>query len=131
MTAEIMEKAEALAAAIAKSTELLNMRSAEQAMMMDEQAQRIIAEFQNEQQRVYQIQAQGQQLTDTDHEAIAAMEAKVESYPPIRAYLQAQEQFTKMLNEINNVLAQAIANDPNGGACSTGPSGCSGCAGGC
>ncbi len=128
MTAEIMEKAEALAAAIAKSPELLNMRSAEQSMMQDQEAQRIIAEFQNEQQRVYELQSQGQQLSESDHQAIAAMEAKVESYPPILAYLQAQEQFTKMLDSINNVLAQAIANDPQGGSCS---SGCSGCAGSC
>ncbi|HHY25203.1 MAG TPA: YlbF family regulator [Desulfitobacterium dehalogenans] len=130
MTAEIMEKAEVLAAAIAKSVELQNLRSTEEAMMADEQAQQIIADFQNEQQRVYELQAQGQELTDEVQQAIDAMEAKVEGYPPIAAYLQAQEQFTKMLDTINGILAQAIANDPNSGGCSC-DTGCSGCGGSC
>lgn len=128
MTAEIMEKAEVLAAAIAKSVELQNMRSAEEAMMADEQAQQIIAEFQNEQQRVFELQSQGKELSEEDKQAIDAMEAKVEGYPPIAAYLQAQDQFTKMLDTINGILAQAIANDPHSGSCS---SGCAGCGGSC
>ena len=130
MTAEILEKAEILAAAIARSVELQNLRSTEEAMMADEKAQQIIAEFQSEQQRVYELQAQGMELTEEDRNMIEAIEAKVESYPPIVAYLQAQEQFTKLLDTINGILASAIANDPNGG-CSTCSSGCAGCGGSC
>lgn len=134
MTAEIFEKAENLAAAIAKSSELSNLRSTEQAMLADEQAQQIIADFQEEQQRLSELQAQGQELSDQDKQAIDAMEEKVESHPLIATYLQAQDQFTQMLDSVNAILANAIAGESNQAdacSCNTGESGGCGCGGSC
>lgn len=123
MTADIMEKAEALAAAIAQSSELDNLRTSEKAMIADEQAQQLIAKFQEEQQRLYDLQAQGQELSEKDKIAIDDMEQKVESNPLISAYLQAQSNFTQMLDNVNAILASAIASGDE--------SGCSSCGSGC
>lgn len=123
MTADIMEKAEALAAAIAQSAELENLRTSEKAMIADEQAQQLIAKFQEEQQRLYDLQAQGQELSEQDKNAIDDMEQKVENNPLIFAYLQAQSSFTQMLDSVNAILASAIASGDE--------SGCSSCGSGC
>lgn len=123
MTADIMEKAEALAAAIAQSTELDNLRATEKAMIADEHAQQLIAKFQEEQQRLYDLQAQGQELSEQDKNAIDDMEQKVEKNPLISAYLQAQSSFSQMLDSVNAVLASAIASGDE--------SGCSSCGSGC
>lgn len=123
MTADIMEKAEALAAAIAQSAELENLKTSEKAMIADEQAQQLIAKFQEEQQRLYDLQAQGQELSEQDKNAIDDMEQKVENNPLISAYLQAQSGFTQMLDSVNAILASAIASGDE--------SGCSSCGSGC
>lgn len=123
MTADIMEKAEALAAAIAQSTELDNLKITEKAMIANEQAQQLIAKFQEEQQRLYDLQAQGQELSEQDRNAIDDMEQKVENNSLISAYLQAQSNFTQMLDSVNAILASAIASGDE--------SGCSSCGSGC
>lgn len=130
MTAEIFEKAEILAAAIAKSSELSNLRSTEQAMFADEQAQQIIADFQAEQQRLSDLQLEGKELSDQDKLAIDAMEEKVENHSLIAAYLQSQGQFTQMLDSVNAILANAIAGqskDGDGCSCDSGGCGSGGC----
>lgn len=132
MTAEILEKAETLAAAIAQSSELKDLRTTEKAMLADEQAQQIIAEFNQEQQRVYDLQSGDQELSEKDKNAIDEMEQKVESHPLISAYLQAQDHFTKMLDSVNSVLASAIASgQDHASGCSSCGSGCGDTEGGC
>jgi cell fate (sporulation/competence/biofilm development) regulator YlbF (YheA/YmcA/DUF963 family) len=133
MTAEIFEKAEILAAAIAKSSELSNLRSTEQAMFANEEAQQIIAEFQEEQQRLSELQEEGKELSEQDKQAIDAMEEKVENHPLIGAYLKAQDEFTQMLDSVNSILASAIAGESeHGDGCSCDSDGCgSGCSCGC
>ncbi|WP_434512468.1 YlbF family regulator [Desulfitobacterium sp. AusDCA] len=130
MTADIMEKAEALAAAIAQSTELDNLKITEKAMIANEQAQQLIAKFQEEQQRLYDLQAQGEELSEQDRNAIDDMEQKVENNSLISAYLQAQSNFTQMLDSVNAILASAIASGDESG-CSSCGSGCSDAGCGC
>lgn len=125
MTADILEKAETLAAAIAQSSELKDLRTTEKAMLADEQAQQIIADFNQEQQRVYNHQSEDKELSEEDKNAIDEMEKKVENHPLISAYLQAQDSFTQLLDGVNSILAGAIASG-QGHA-----SGCSSCGSGC
>ncbi|HVJ48654.1 YlbF family regulator [Desulfitobacterium sp.] len=132
MTADILAKAEALAAAIGQSSELEDLRTAEQAMLADEQAQKIIADFNQEQQRFFDLQSGGQELSEKDQKAIDEMEKTVESHPLISAYLQTQDHFTQMLDSINSILASAIAADQDqASGCSTCGSGCGDSEGGC
>lgn len=125
MTADIFEKAEILAAAIAQSAELENLRNTEKAMLADDQAQQIIADFQEEQQRLSDLQSEGQELSEEAKIAIDEMEQKVENHPLISAYLQAQDRFTQMLDSVNSILASAIATGSNY------DSGCSSCGSSC
>lgn len=131
MTADILEKAEVLAAAIAQSPELKELRSSEETMLADEQAAKIIDDFNKEQQRIYALQAEGKELSEEDNKAIDEMEQKVASHPLIADYLQAQDRFTQMLDSVNSVLANAIAGQDNGSSCSSCGSGCGSSQGGC
>ncbi len=130
MNVEIYDKAQILADAIAASEELAALRETEQAMLADDQAQQIIAEFQEVQNRIRGLQQQGQTLSEADQKAVSTMEESVESHPLIFAYLQAQDKFTEMLDSVNSVLAHAIAygEEASGDGCSTcGSDGCSTC----
>ena len=131
MTTEIFEKAQILADAISRSAELANLRITEKDMLADDEAQRIIGEFQTAQQRLADMQKNNQDLNDEDKQQVALIEDQVEHNALISAYLSAQDKFTQMLDGVNALLAQAIAGQSDGCASCQAGSGCGedGCGG--
>ena len=132
MTNEIIENAQLLADAIARSSELNELHSAEDAMSADLSAQQLIAELQKAQERFMEAQQGGAEPSEVDKNAVDEIEAKVEANPAIVAYMKAQDKFTEMLDSVNAILAGAIAGSSDG--CSCGDDGCApgGCdSGGC
>lgn len=129
MNVDIYDKAQSLADAIAESSELKNLRETEKAMLVNDEAQQIISEFQDMQAKLSEAQQSGQDLSEEDKETVAKIEETVESHPLISAYLSAQDKFTEMLDSVNSILANAIANgDSSDDGCdSCGSEGCSTC----
>ena len=125
MTDDIFDKAQILAQAISQSPELAQLKSTEKLMLANEEAQKVITEFQVAQQRLADLQQSGQEPTLEDKESVAAIETKVENNPLISAYLGAQDHFTEMLDTVNAVLASAIAGENSEGSSSCGSGGCS------
>ena len=138
---EIKEKAGFLADAIARSSELLELRRTEDAMSADESAQELIAELQKAQERFMEKQQSDSEPSETDKNAVEEIETKVEGNPVIVAYMTAQDNFTEMLDSVNAILAGAIAGTSDGcsceddtcdsggcepGGCGSGNCGCSG-----
>lgn len=134
---EITEKAELLADAIGRSTELSELRRTEEAMAADESAQQLIAELQKAQERFMEKQDGKSEPSEDDKNAVDEIETKVEGNPVIVAYMTAQDKFTEMLDSVNAILAGAIAGSAGGCSCednSCEPDGCEpgGCgSGGC
>ena len=127
MTNEITEKAGLLADAIARSPELADLRSTEDAMAADESAQLLIAELQKAQERFMKSQQDGSEPSEADKSVVDEIETKVEANAAIAAYMSAQDKFTEMLDSVNTILAGAIAGSSDG--CSCGDAGCD--SGGC
>lgn len=122
----VIDKARELGDEIASSAELNAMRNAEAVMLQDSEAQKIIQEFQDKQKALYMIQSQGHQLTDSQKKEVELLENKMLANPLIRDYFQAQQNFEKVLEEINQIIGAAIAGQGN--SCSDECcSSCSGC----
>lgn len=126
MTNEITEKAGLLADAIARSTELAELRSSEDAMAADESAQQLIAELQKAQEQFMKNQQDDGEPSEADKNLVDEIETKVEANAAIAAYMSAQDKFTEMLDNVNSILAGAIAGSEG---CSCGDDGCD--SGGC
>ena len=126
MTNEITEKAGLLADAIARSTELAELRSSEDAMAADESAQQLIAELQKAQEQFMKNQQDDGEPSEADKNLVDEIETKVEANAAIAAYMSAQDKFTEMLDNVNHILAGAIAGSDS---CSCGDDGCD--SGGC
>lgn len=135
MTQEILEQAGLLADAIARSSELAELRNTETAMAEDDSAQLLIAELQKAQEKFMETQKDNSE-SEADKNLVDEIETKVEANPVIVAYMQAQDKFTDMLDSVNAILAGAIAGTSGdgcsceddsceSGGCSSG--GCSGC----
>lgn len=130
MTKDIMENAQLLADAIARSPQLKDLHYAEDAMAADVSAQQLIAELQKAQERFMEAQQSGNEPSEIDKAAVEEIETKVEANLAISAYMKAQDKFTEMLDGVNAILAGAIAGNSND--CSCGDAGCdpSGCGSG-
>ncbi|ODA39331.1 YlbF family regulator [Desulfosporosinus sp. BG] len=126
MTNEITEKAGLLADAIARSTELAELRSTEDVMAADLTAQQLIAELQKAQERFMKSQQENSEPSEADKKLVDEIETKVEANAAIAAYMKAQDNFTEMLDTVNSILAGAIAGSDG---CSCGDDGCN--SGGC
>lgn len=137
MNNEIAEKAGLLADAIARSSELAELRRTEDAMSADESAQQLIAELQKAQERFMEKQQGDSEPSEAEKNVVDEIETKVEGNPAIVAYMTAQDNFTEMLDSVNAILAGAIAGSSDGCSCQDNtcePSGCEpgGCgSGGC
>lgn len=132
INSEITEKAGLLADAIARSSELADLRKTEDAMSADESAQKLIAELQKAQEQFMAKKQTESEPSEADKNLVDEIETKVEGNPAIVAYMAAQDKFTEMLDSVNSVLAGAIAGASGGCSCegdTCEPGGCepSGC----
>ena len=131
MNNEITEKAGLLADAIGRSSELAELRIAEDAMTADESAQQLIAELQKAQEQFMANQGEGEP-SDADKKIVDDIETKVEGNAVIVAYMAAQDKFTEMLDGVNALLAGAISSGAGGCSCEDDTCDSGGCeSGGC
>lgn len=128
---EITEKAGQLADAIARSSELAELRRTEDEMAADESAQQLIAELQKAQEQFMQTQGESEP-SEADKKTVDDIETKVEGNPIIVAYMTAQDNFTEMLDSVNALLANAISGGTGGCSCEDDTCESGGCeSGGC
>lgn len=117
MSATIIEKANELAEALTESAELTNMRQAELVMNSDPEAEKIIAEFQEKQKHVYELQMRGEELGDQEKKEIEAIESKMSGNPAIRAYMEATDKFESLLRSVNMIITRALSGEDQGCGC--------------
>lgn len=126
----VIDKARELGMELSRSEELNNMRTAEAMMLQNTEAQEIIKEF-NEKQRSFQmIQSQGLQLTEGQKVEAEDLEKKMLDNPYIYNFFKAQQTFEKTLEQINNIIGEAIGAGSGcscGSDCSEGSCDCEGC----
>ncbi|MHB1042560.1 MAG: YlbF family regulator [Eubacteriales bacterium] len=120
----VIDKAKQLGEEIANSKELKEMREAELMMTKDPEALNIIQNF-NEKQRVFRtIQEQGLELTDSQKKEVEDLESRMIDNPFIYNFFKSQQTFEKVLEQINNIIGEAIG---MGSGCSCDSDDCNTC----
>ncbi|MTI82411.1 MAG: YlbF family regulator [Firmicutes bacterium] len=123
----VLEKAKELGDQLAVSEELNEMKNSQLAVMQNPEAKAIVDEFQEKQQEYFRIQQQGQELNDSQKNNIKELEQKMSDNPLIAEYINKQQKFEKLLEEINNIISQSISGEQQ----SCDDSCCSSCNSGC
>jgi cell fate (sporulation/competence/biofilm development) regulator YlbF (YheA/YmcA/DUF963 family) len=119
----VLDRARELGAEILESSELLEMRNAEQVMLNDKEAQKLIQEFKDKQKDYQMIKSKGEELTESQQQEVDDLESRMLDNPLILDYFRAQQNFENMLEEINNIIAGAIS----GGECQCADDCCTSC----
>ncbi|WP_027717239.1 YlbF family regulator [Desulfovirgula thermocuniculi] len=105
----VREKAQELGEEIARSRELAAMVSAQQAMLQDTTAREIIEEFNHKQRLFRMLQSQGFNLTASQKAEVESLERRMLDNPLIAEYIRAQQEFEKLLDEVNKIIDRAIS----------------------
>ncbi|MGQ9557002.1 MAG: YlbF family regulator [Desulfurispora sp.] len=125
----ILQKARELGEEISRSAELQEMLAAQQAMLGSPEAAALIEEFNRKQKYYMTIQRQGLELTDSQKQDIADLEERMLDNELVLGFFRAQQNFEKILEEINNIISQAISGQAACSADSCSDECCSSCSG--
>ena len=118
-------KAENLADAIANSDEFEELKGAEAKLEEDEEAQSIMQKFQSKQKQVQMMQQTGQEIDEDVKEELQSLRSEMQDNDVISELMSKQQEFNKIMEEVNNVLSTAIQGEEDCGHDH------GGCAGGC
>mgnify|MGYP006273654785 CR=1 FL=1 len=104
----VKEKAEELAAAIKNSVEYKNLKEAKAKLDEDEEAAELLKKLQSKQQRVQKIRQSGQELNEAMKEDLKSLHSEMEDNQIVSTFMQCQEDFNKIMEEVNKELSTAI-----------------------
>jgi cell fate (sporulation/competence/biofilm development) regulator YlbF (YheA/YmcA/DUF963 family) len=105
----VIAKARELGKEIARSQELAAMLKAQQAMLQDPGARQIIDEFHEKQRFLQMLQSQGLELTESQKADVEDLEKRMLDNPLITEFFRAQQSFEQLLEEINQIISEAIS----------------------
>lgn len=111
----IITKAMELGNEIANSTELKSFRDAEAAVLSNSEAYDLVRKFTTAQQDFRQAHMNGK-VTDEQRQKIQDMHTEVMQNQIAREYIESQQRFDQVIQNINQILQSAIS----GNSCSSG-----------
>ena len=122
----ITEKAHELGKMIKESAEMEALKAAEKVQAEDEATQKLVAEFNIKRMNLARDIQEGkisqEDAIKQNNDAFAEM---VESSSIIKDYVEAKQNFDKIVNEVNNIINIYIAGEPEG--CTHNCHTCGGC----
>lgn len=118
----ILDASRTLARAIGQSEQFQRYEKMTERMMADQEARRLLSEFQEAQQTVQMAQGWGG-ASDEDFKRVEQLREQLFSHPTFKDYFQAQDDLVSMLKELNVFISEKLGFDfagltkPAGGCC--------------
>lgn len=112
----VLEKTKELCEAIVQSEEFQQLVRAETILANDLEAQDLIKRFNHLQAGLETLFRQGKKATAQEFNELRELEKELNGDPSAGPYLKAQQKFTDMLSNINNMINDSIKQSNNIGA---------------
>ncbi|MCL6559547.1 MAG: YlbF family regulator [Firmicutes bacterium] len=93
---------------LAQTEEFKKMKDAEQNLMRDTEARKLVEDLQMLQAEHRRIQLSGQQLSEDDKKKAKEVEAVAMNHPAVKASFQANADFQAMMNKITSKIKEGI-----------------------
>jgi len=126
---EILELAKQLGMMIAESDEAKALKEAEERHMEDPEAQALMTNYSIRCEQLSE-EANKEGITKEEYEKInldaQAEFIKISQNETIKNYLEANQNFSQLINKVNGIIAHFVRGEESGG-CSGSCSSCSGC----
>lgn len=106
----ILEQAKALGEALANTSEMAELQTAEEAMYNDEGAKKLLEEMDSQQRLAQMAQMQGQDVSAYVQD-IQQLQMKMQSNPVIAAYIEKQQAFEDLMQNVNQAISKGMGFD--------------------
>ncbi|MDA8442068.1 MAG: YlbF family regulator [Peptococcaceae bacterium] len=127
MSQEIVNQAKILGELLAECKELQTLRDAEGKFANDPIAQDLVGEYQGWQAKENLAKQEGRELAPDEQATYEGVEKQMENNAAITAYLDAQAEFSDLMESVNYLILKGINGEVDScdsGSCSGGCSGC-------
>lgn len=108
MDSKVKLRAEQLAQALAESEEYQRLRQARAEIEKHEAAKVMLADLQEKQQEILEIQLRGEQISMEKQEEYQKLYETISFNPYVRDLLQAEALFGRMMVEVQKIISEAI-----------------------
>ncbi len=108
---DVIQKADDLAQAIRSSERFETMRTAQETLDKDEEAQNLIGEFQAAQALIAEKENADKPIEVEDKRRMSDLQQKVGSNENLQAFLRAQADFYEMMNRVNQSIQTVLGGD--------------------
>ena len=105
----ITEKAKELAQAIKESEEFKGVKTAESRLRLDPNAQDLLKDLQQYQQKIMLSQHTGQPLAEEEIKALEQLQAQMRLNTTLQAMQKAQQSLEKIMHEVNETIAKEMS----------------------
>ncbi|AYD40130.1 YlbF family regulator [Clostridium fermenticellae] len=107
----IYDKANELAAELNKCSEVVKLRKASEKIKDNKEDKDVLIEFRKLQVEAYSQQMKNGDVSDATKEKIKGIGSLISSNPSVNEYLQAEQEFSIMWNELIKILNDVIGID--------------------
>ncbi len=104
----VKEKAKDLAEAIKESKEFEDLQSARARVKLDPNAQDLLQQLQSTQNKVVEMQQQGQQVSQEIVSQLKDLESQMQLNLTLKTLVEAQQKFEELMGEVNDVLGNEL-----------------------
>lgn len=104
----ITKKAQSLAEEIVNTSEYEELKSAEEAVQNDEDANSLMEDFQSTQKRLHMAHSNGKQITPKQQKQFQSLQAKMQANEKIKTFMEKQQQFNKVMQTVNQVISSHL-----------------------
>lgn len=104
----VKDKAAELAEAIKETEEFQDLQSAENRISLDPQAQDLVEELQEKQNKLQEAQAQGQQPSSDVIQDLQQLQNQMKLNTTLQNLFKAQESFNELMQSVNQVITDNL-----------------------
>lgn len=111
MAIDLFEKARVLGEALRDSAEFKALEAAEEKMNANEEATKLIEEFQSMQMQLRKNSAHGKKPSDADLEELKKLQDKMNAIDEVAEYNKVNSRFSQMLESVNMTIQQVLTGE--------------------
>ncbi len=117
---DVLQQARALGEALAKHPRVVGFLDARARFEQDQDAQRLLVDYQRQAQRIQQLQRDGKPIEVADKHKLSELEGRMSSNDVLKEMMRRQADYVELMNRVQQALEGPITSSRQGdGASST------------
>ena len=109
---QVIDKAVELGKLIANSPAAKALLKARQELQADEQAHKMLEDYQNQMQRIAQLEEDTKPVEPEDKQKLVEFQQQVASHSTLKQWMQAQADFSQLMHKVNKAIAVPFEDNP-------------------